>query len=182
MEVWLRVRAYISKGFKNPSWLVMSVVGRFTIIRHFVVLLKRSVPRQEQPGNKTSVFADISISDVIKSLNQDGFHLRLKLPQPVLDRIVDFSLSTVCYGNQDSELGFLYRDKEKIEQKYGYTFFMAEYYNTSLLCQEIQNLSCDSQLLEIASRYLKAKPVLQEAGFGGTLLSVMIILTILARR
>lgn len=160
VEIYLRIKAYISKGCNNPSWLVMSILGRFTIIRYAVVsLIRRSNFRENQLINSVSVFRDINVPDVVERLNQDGLYLGINLPQQSLNKILDFALSTTCYGNQDSKLGFLYTEKNEIEKKYGYTFFMAEYYNTTILCPEIEKLSHDSQLLEIASLYLRTRPI-----------------------
>ncbi|MEM6839239.1 MAG: hypothetical protein AAF609_20630 [Cyanobacteria bacterium P01_C01_bin.120] len=130
------------------------------IIRHAVVfLLGDSSFKENQSINSASIFTDINVSDAVESLSQDGICLGINLSQRTLDKVFDFALSTTCYGNQNPKLGFSYAEKDKIEQEYGYTFFMAQYYNTSKLCSEIQELSHDSKLLEIASLYLKTKPV-----------------------
>jgi hypothetical protein len=138
----------------------MSVLGRFTIIRYAIVsLLRSSSSNQEQAISSTSIFTDINISDVVNSLSRDGLYVGINLPQQTSNKLLEFALSTTCYGNLDSRLGFLYPEKDKIEKQYGYTFFAAQYYNTSILCPEIKELSHDPKLLEIASLYLKARPV-----------------------
>ncbi|MEO0532334.1 MAG: hypothetical protein AAF215_00495 [Cyanobacteria bacterium P01_A01_bin.123] len=159
-EIWLRLWAYFIKGFKNPSWIIMSILGRFTIIRYAVVaFLRSSKSKDHQPKNSLSIFRDINVTEIVNSLNQNGLYLGIQLPQNHLNRIFDFALSTTCYGNQNSRLGFYYSEKGRVEKEHGYTFFMAQYYNTSVLCSEIYELSRDSQLLEIAASYLRAKPI-----------------------
>ena len=160
VDLILRVNAYLQKGLKNPNWLLMSTLGRFTIVRNVVVRFSRNKMSEDQTVKEAlSLFREVNASDVVESLERDGLYLGLQLPQDILNKIIAFALSTPCYGNQDSKLGFLYPDKDKLEKQYGHTFFMAQYHNTCLSCPEIQKLSHDPKLLEIAALYLKTQPV-----------------------
>lgn len=134
----------------------MFVFGRFNIFRSSAIFLKRSSVRKYKT---TSKFQNLNVTYAVESLNKDGVCLGIKLPKDVIEEILNFAHSNICYGNGNFQMGFLSNQKEQAEEKYAQKFITAEYYNSSLLCPAIKELVNDRKLLEIAAKYLGTDPV-----------------------
>lgn len=110
---------------------------------------------------QNSVLEIVNLNKIIAFLEGDGFALGINLPPNLTRQIWEFAMHTPCYGNNDTKLGFFYAEKKQAQAKYGNCFISGHYYNTALLCPVIQALETDPLLLEIATRYLDAKPIHQ---------------------
>lgn len=158
VEFFMRLSKYSSKMLKNPKWFLMSIAGRFNLIRS---LAKRSTkqPYMQEYRSRynSSNFKNINPVDVVNILNKDGFYSGINLPNCLVQEILEFAYSNPCYGNLDPSLGFLYSEKEKISKHT--RLFTAQYFNTSWLCPTIKTLARDPKIIEIASMYLEADPV-----------------------
>lgn len=163
---WLKLYSYwyeYYKGLtKNPKWLLMRKVGRFKIVRSLVLAFSKKTLYNEnvQIGNY-SLFEKINVDNVVESLREDGFYLGINLPKDIVDEIVQFARSTICYGNRRPEFGFYITEKKQAEARYKKSFIVGSYFNTALLCPAIRKLESDPKLLEIAAKYLEAEPVHQ---------------------
>ena len=78
----------------------------------------------------------------------------LKLPQPLIEKIWAYANSVPCYANFDAQLGFPVSKIQEAESKIGQPILVAEYFNASLKCEAIKQLSDDPRLLEMSARYL----------------------------
>ncbi len=159
-RVSLKIYQYLKKRVENPRWFVMLVTSRFKnvpLLKNF--FLKPHSIKKNNKGNY-SLFPEMNVDDVVKSLKQESFYLGLKLPKDILQEIQEFASSTNCYGDGEYSLGFCYSEKEKAEAKLGRTFKRGDYFNSNLLCTAIKKLTNDPNLLEIAAKYLGGSPVL----------------------
>ncbi len=157
IEIFLRLVAYLYKGSRNISWLLMSVAGRFSIIRVLAKKLAKQINLQQYKScPESSIFQNVNVAEVVKELKQTGLSIGIRLPDGVLEEILEFAQSTPCYGDFEPHNGFLYSEKDEISQIR--TFFTAQYFNTSLH-PAIQTLARDPTLLEIAATYLNAEPI-----------------------
>lgn len=154
-----RIYVYYQRAAKNPKWLLMFILGRFKITRSTVAFFSKR-PLTQKYAVDDSIFEDFNVDDVVESLKRDGLYLGLKLPKNVLQEILDFSMSTNCYGDSDYESSFLYAKKQQAEEKYGKTFVRGDYFNASLNCPAIKKIGSDPKLLAIAAKYLNTEPVL----------------------
>lgn len=148
---------------QNPQWLLMRKIARFKIGRSIMIYFsKRSRKSYSLPVNEVnSCFEDINVDDVVNSLKIDGLYLGINLPKAIVQEIVQFAQSTVCYGNRKPDLGFYYHHIKQAETKLGKKFVIGGYFNTDVLCPAIQKLQHDPKLLAIAAKYLDASPVHQ---------------------
>ncbi len=148
---------------KNPKWLLMRKMSRFQSGRTVMRYLSHHRAKSYQSSLKISdsVFTKIDIDKAIKQLKTQGFYLDLKLPKEVVKEIIDFALSTPCYANRKSNLGFYYHQKTSAEIQSEKKIKIGCYFNTAQLCPAIYKLQNDSQLLAIAARYLEQEPVHQ---------------------
>ncbi|MDF5708668.1 MAG: hypothetical protein PUP90_13645 [Nostoc sp. S4] len=145
---------------KNPSWLLMRKIARFKIGRAMMIyFFKRSDKLDFNESN--SFFPDVNVDEVVNYLKTDGLYLGICLPEDVVQEIVKFAYSTVCYGNRKTDMGFCYYHKEQAQTKLGQKFIIGSYFNTALLCPAIKKLQSDPKLLSIAAAFLDAQPIHQ---------------------
>ena len=136
----------------------MSIAGRFNFLRSITKMFTKQIDIQKyRCQSKSSNFQNVNTVDVVTSLKKQGLYTGIKLPDSILQEILEFAYSTPCYGNLDTQLGFLYSEKERISKDI--TLFTAQYFNTSLLCPAIKKLACDPKLLEITALYFQTEPV-----------------------
>lgn len=152
-----KLALYSMKSKKNPLWLLMFLIGRFRMSRSFVTYFSKSSEGKNYDLS-LSIFPEVRVDDVIKSLQSDGIYLGLQLPEELIQELINFAMNTNCYANGDYNCGFLYAEKSTAVKQYGKSFIRAEYYNTAE-CPTIKRLANDPKLLEIATKYLGKVPV-----------------------
>lgn len=158
IEISARLYEYFKKTLKNPRWLIMSILGRFYFVRQTVKDMADAPNIQQYYlSSKFTYFPYLDRENIFNTLDQEGVYLGINLPNQVLQEIMAFAYSTPCYANLDPQKGFLYSEKEQVQQNT--TLFTAQYFNTSVLCPAIQALSMDPTLREIAALYFGAEPV-----------------------
>lgn len=109
-----------------------------------------------------SLLNAINAFDVVKYLNKDGFYLGINLSKEIAQEIFEFAKVTLCYGNNNPNLGFYYSEKKQAQVKYGASFKTGYYDNVALLCSAIKYIESDPLLLEIATQYLESEAIHQE--------------------
>lgn len=158
LEVGLRLKSYIKKSAKNPLWLIMSVLGRFSIFRRIARIFAQKWESLEEEIDH-SIFQSLNLHEVVGSLNRDGFYGNIVLPQQILSELLKFSENYACYGDAEHQNGFLIHQKLEAEKIAKKQFSMAQYFNTNIHCAVLDKLKTDPLLLEIAAQYLGGKPV-----------------------
>jgi len=144
---------------KNPRWLLMRNLGRFEGVRSLLHALSKTHQETNCELKGDSVFTNINLPQVITSLEKESLYLGLNLPQNLVQGILDFAKSEVCYGDRKPNFGFYYLQKEQAESQYEKSFVTAHYFNTAESCPAIATLIHDPTLLAIAATYLGVKPV-----------------------
>ncbi|PAX53169.1 hypothetical protein CK510_15470 [Brunnivagina elsteri CCALA 953] len=142
----------------------MRNIGRFHIIRNAIkkYLIQRhklefSEFLEKLESQKSHIFLEIRVEEIIKSLDGEGIFQGLNLPEYMVKDILEFALTTNCYGENKYKFGFKFHQLEKAEQYYKRKFLTARYYNLTQECPGIKELENDSLLIEIAARYLRTK-------------------------
>ncbi|WP_373527707.1 phytanoyl-CoA dioxygenase family protein [Nostoc sp.] len=147
---------------KNPRWLLMRKIGRFTTIRSIAASFSNPPSKSHEAiEDNCSLFNCINVDKVVEYLKKDGCYLGINLPRNIVQEILDFATYTTCYDHGEGKPGFYYLEKEQAQTKHERNFVFGRYYNTALLCPAIRKLESDPKLLEIAAKYLKADPVHQ---------------------
>ncbi|MFN6571379.1 phytanoyl-CoA dioxygenase family protein [Dendronalium sp. ChiSLP03b] len=148
---------------KNPKWLLMRKVARFKTGRAIMLFFSKHSNHSYLSliNESNSYFKDVNVDEVVGNLKSEGLCLGINLPEDVVQEIVQFAKSTICYGNRKPELGFYYSQKEQAQNQSGKRFTVGSYFNTALCCPAIKKLQNDPKLLAIAAKYLDAQPVHQ---------------------
>ncbi|BAZ18058.1 hypothetical protein NIES4071_99400 [Calothrix sp. NIES-4071] len=147
---------------KNPKWLLMRKISRFQlgrVIMHFFT--QKSKLSQLTISEDNSYFTNLNVSNVVNELKSKGVVLNITLPEHLVQEILQFAESTVCYANRKSELGFYYHQKEQAQAQSKKQFIVGSYFNTASDCPAINKMQSDPILLEIATQYLEREPVHQ---------------------
>lgn len=151
----------LTKGLlSNPSWLLMRYLGRFSLLRQLMLQWSRrtSVPSSHFISLENTIFNEVNLALIVKTLRRDGFYIGLFLPSNIVEEIRDFAKQTPCYGNRNSKLSFYYFQKDKIQEQVSSPILTGYYFNTAIFCRAINQLAKDSVLWEIASRYFQTQP------------------------
>ena len=106
-----------------------------------------------------SCLDSIDEKKIVDFLNKDGLSVGINLPSKLVKEIYNYVETANCYGNRKSQFSFPYTEKEIAEKKYNKTFIIGDYPHVAKDCPTVRQLQTDPKLLEIATLYLKAKPV-----------------------
>lgn len=113
-----------------------------------------SLGYQSREDIRSEIFHDVKLTEIMHSLTQDGIWQGFKLPQAIHSELLDFAMNMPAYGNRDQKLGFNIRDFEAAQQKAGFKFTLASYFNSFDQCAALRQLAQDPVLNEVALRYI----------------------------
>ncbi|MEL7039232.1 MAG: hypothetical protein AAFO04_27015 [Cyanobacteria bacterium J06592_8] len=160
----LRLRLYEYKvGILKPRWFVMRRFGRFIALRNLIQRIqKKRTANVDSFSTETqvspSLFPDLNCQTIAENLAKDGYHAGFKLPESCIQEILSFAYGSPCCANRNSQLSFRYFEHRKAEEKFKTSVVTADYFNAEADCSAIEKIAQDSQLIEIAARYLGTKP------------------------
>lgn len=161
-EVGSRFYDYYKHTSKNPEWTAMNIISRFTFLRRISRIFNTKAQLKKYDSAQ-SLFSNINVENVVNELNKNGYFSGVALPKTIFQDILNFALTTDCYGNLDHNLGFTYSQKKEAELKSGTVFSTATYYNLDLICPAVKKLAYDPILLLIAANYLGAEPLFTDS-------------------
>jgi hypothetical protein len=144
---------------KNPRWLLMRNIGRFGGVRSLLHAWLKTEQWNNCELKGESVFGEIDLQHVITSLEKESLYRGINLPKNLVQEILNFAKSEVCYGDRKPSFGFYYPQKVQAQSQYGKSFVTANYFNTVETCPAIATLVHDPALAAIAAAYLGVKPV-----------------------
>lgn len=153
---------YCTKNYQcmttDSKLFLMGKLARFELLRNWISSCsKHSVKSNKISEDNSSIFGNINVDEIVSFVTTDSYYPGINLPQNVLQEILEFAKSAICYGNRDPTLGFYYSEKEEIEAKFGKQFHIASYLNET--CSAVKQLENDPGLLAIAAKFLGTDPV-----------------------
>jgi hypothetical protein len=107
----------------------------------------------------STIFSTIDSDLAVKSLQEDGYCLDIKLTSQIIQEILDFAYSTPIQVDSHPEIKFIYSEKNKAEAEYKKEIITGKYVNTGSRCPALKQLENDPKLLEIAAKYLGSTPI-----------------------
>lgn len=163
-NLWLKTRRrfaqYLTGSIQNPLWLLMFSVTRIHVLRSLGIFISKRPQSQSNRAIKNSVFKNLDANNIVQSLQTDGLHLNINLPEKILKEVLTFAYSTKYSGNANIRYTFYLSEKDQAERQYQQTFFSAHHLNPAQHCQTIANLERDPLLWKVASQYLETDPIL----------------------
>jgi hypothetical protein len=152
-----RSRRYLDYG---PQHFLMYVLGRFSLVRSFMVWVYSQRPSSPALTSSSSVVDTVEVDDVVRKIREDGFCRGLNLRQEVLQQLLTFSSLATCYGDGNKDFPFHYGERQAAQECSERPFRLARYNNALLASSALQALAADPQLLAIVRKYLGTEPVL----------------------
>jgi hypothetical protein len=157
---WTAAFNYLRHG---PGYFFLYIFGRFLLVRWAMLLIYRIKP-SKAAASGPSLIEDVDVDHVVRAVSEEGLFAGLRLRTDILEELREFSSETICFGNREPNCPFRYADKAAAEQQYAQTFLTAKCDHALEACSALQALASDTRLLAIASKYLRARPVLIGAG------------------
>jgi len=105
-----------------------------------------------------TAFPDVDRRAFLRALREDGIAFGLKLPQGVVDEILNFSKDEVCYADRNPNFGFLLSQREKAQDKMQKQILVAQYFNLAASSPGLKKLMNDPLLCWVACAYLESVP------------------------
>jgi hypothetical protein len=156
-----RARHYLRPG---PGHFLMYVLGRFLVVRSFMVWIYRQSPARPLPTSgrlrNPALVEVVEVDRAVREIRQDGFFSGLRLRNEVIEQLLTFSSFATCFGDGKADLPFRYADKAIAERQAARTFRLGRYSHALRSCPALQALASDATLLAIARGYFGCEPVL----------------------
>lgn len=153
---------HLVQSIKNPRWSLMFYLSRIHLIRSLVIFFTKR-PCQKVYLEEKSIFKDLDVNEAVEALRKDSLYLGINLPQPILQEILNFSVSASYYSDGNPRLPFRLAEKEKVEQQYQQNFVSGQHSDPSSLCPAIKKIENDPKLWKIAANYLETTPLFLES-------------------
>ncbi|MDJ0572778.1 MAG: hypothetical protein QNJ53_27570 [Pleurocapsa sp. MO_192.B19] len=152
-------KRYYEWAREDYRWLLMFFLSRFKFIRNLSAYFfyQPHESLKNLPG--ISCLDSIEEDKIVDFLNKDGLYVGINLPSKLVKQIYNYVDTSNCYGNKEFKFSFPYMEKEIAEKKYDQTFIIGDYPHVVRDCPAVRQLQKDPKLLEIATKYLNAKPV-----------------------
>jgi hypothetical protein len=160
-----KVQKYTERNYQclvnEPQLFFMRKSARFELIRDAVEFgsrIRSSSDFSETNASQAeeTFFPDLDVERVVEDLRADGLAMDLQLPQYVIQELMQFVVSSPCYGDRDPSLEFDINQKEAFEAKIGRSLRIGSYLDSHIDHPTFQKLITDPKILAIASQYLSA--------------------------
>ena len=152
-RVMERIPTYLSDFREDPKWLLMFVVGRTSLGRALYAQGGRRAPVSD--ASFASMFGTRKAA-ILSALETDGVFDDLHLPQEVTARVLEFALSTGCFGNHDRNLD-LTPDAIAARQSSDNPITSGHYFERVEQCDAVMRIQGDGLLHAVARDYLGPK-------------------------
>ena len=151
-------RAYFRDVF--PAVLMVRL-SRFEFVRNAYTLFFCQRAKLNLNALATSSLIDSNLltsSETIRSisdaLRKRSHFIGLNLNAHAVQDILQYSENNLCFGNNQCDKVFFYKDKHKAFEVEGSPFIIATYFNASNRCGSINALSSDPLILQIVKNFL----------------------------
>lgn len=151
----------------NPRYTIMRGIGRFGIVRSFVMSWRRFTRRKaltqflakcESEMSRT-MFPDIDREKFLNDLEESGAAFGLKLAPNLVDELLTYVKDVPCYADREVDQGFHFEDRAAAENLLGKPILVAQYFNVVKSCAAARMILNDPLLNWVAASYLGSTPV-----------------------
>ena len=159
-----KFKSYLDKDYqcmsRDPQLYLMRKLARFEFIRQ----LSRYFPSNIKSASQTtldspSLFEELDVKKVVTSLKTEGCFLGLKLPDDILQELLDFASHNYCYGNRNPARAMFVDPSGQLNGTFDRKITLGSYLDTHLECNAFQRIKNDPILLEIARQYFQKPAV-----------------------
>ena len=161
-RIGARLPIYLTDLTENPRWIVLFIFGRIVALRQTLRGL-RALRYTPASSATSTIFGPISIAETVTSLERDGLFGGIRLPRHIVEDLREFAWQTPCYGNISRKISFLPSDHSAAESKFATPILVGHYLEKIDDCPRVREIQEDPLLTEIASQYLKRKPIIRSS-------------------
>jgi len=152
--------------WKHPGFFFMRSVARFDYVRDATARAQCAMRGslddclQELKARTSEFFPGTDARALSAAVERDGLAVGLKLPASAVAELLEVARTNPCWIERNRKLGFLPERIEEARRRLGRPFLIAQYMNILRRSKLVARLAEDPVLLEVAARYLGARPVL----------------------
>ena len=107
-----------------------------------------------------SMFSDVDLDKAVEELIKNGVWVGLRLPDEIVEQILDFAEKTPCFSRDSQQVGFLPRNVAAANAQRERDVVAGYYFEAVENLPAIEQIAGDATLLSIAAAYIGQEPVL----------------------
>lgn len=163
-KLWSKLSNYCLKNYQcltqDPRLFLMRKLARFEIVRDCAVMLLKSPTKPREIGREeSSILGNLDVNSIAATIETDSCYQGLQLPEDVVQELLEFASSTVCYINRDLKRPWRCKGTEQVSANLPKNSRLCSYMSNSQLSSTLKKLEKDPGILAIAAKFLGAQAV-----------------------
>jgi hypothetical protein len=120
------------------------------------MLLKSPTKPREIGPEESSILGNLDVNSIAATIETDSCYQGLQLPEDVVQELLNFASSTVCYINRDAKRPWRCQGTEQVGADLPKNSRLGSYMSNSKLSSTLKKLEKDPGILAIAAKFLGA--------------------------
>lgn len=163
-KLWSKLSNYCLKNYQcltqDPRLFLMRKFARFEIVRDGAAMLLKSPTKPREIGREeSSILGNLDVNSIAATIETDSCYQGLQLPEDVVQELLEFASSTVCYINRDLKRPWRCKGTEQVGANLPKNSRLCSYMSNSKLSSTLKKLEKDPGILAIAAKFLGAQAV-----------------------
>lgn len=163
-KLWSKLSNYCLKNYQcltqDPRLFLMRKFARFEIVRDWAAMLLKSPTKPRGIGREeSSILGNLDVNSIAATIETDSCYQGLQLPEDVVQELLEFASSTVCYINRDLKRPWRCKGTEQVGANLPKNSRLCSYMSNSKLSSTLKKLEKDPGILAIAAKFLGAQAV-----------------------
>ena len=163
-KLWSKLSNYCLKNYQSltqyPRVFLMRKIARFEIVRDWGAMLLKSPTKPREIGpEESSILGNLDVNSIAATIETDSCYQGLQLPEDVVQELLEFASSTVCYINRDAKRPWRCKGTEQVGVDLPENSRLCSYMSNGKLSSTLKKLEKDPGILAIAAKFLGARAV-----------------------
>ena len=163
-KLWSKLSNYCLKNYQcltqDPRLFLMRKFARFEIVRDWAAMLLKSPTKPREIGREeSSILGNLDVNSIAATIETESGYQGLQLPEDVVQELLEFASSTVCYINRDLKRPWRCKGTEQVGANLPKNSRLCSYMSNSKLSSTLKKLEKDPGILAIAAKFLGAQAV-----------------------
>ena len=160
-KLWSKLSNYCLKNYQgltqDPRVFLMRKIARFEIVRDWAAMLLNSPTKPREVGpEESSILGNFDVNSIAATIETDSCYQGLQLPEDVVQELLEFASSTVCYINRDAKRPCRCKGTEQVGVDLPENSRVCSYMSNGQLSSTLKKLEKDPGILAIAAKFLGA--------------------------
>ncbi|MEG4008559.1 phytanoyl-CoA dioxygenase family protein [Microcoleus sp. Pol11C1] len=163
-KLWSKLSNYCLKNYQcltqDPRLFLMRKFARFEIVRDWAAMLLKSPTKpREISREESSILGNLDVNSIAATIETESCYQGLQLPEDVVQELLEFASSTVCYINRDLKRPWRCKGTEQVGANLPKNSRLCSYMSNSKLSSTLKKLEKDPGILAIAAKFLGVQAV-----------------------